>query len=245
MLDSPITELWNITKPDGETVVIADLKQWCADNDLSYFTVWGNRDGYKAVRMRCDAFSPKIEGYVHITNDLGEVLVSKNNMVHYENMSEALAQSLSNRATGHIHEMVFGNGASTSTGTGAVTYFPPNVTGQLAQLYNQTYRKVVDDLSPLNTAPTTNNLRVHHVQNTLYTDIVITCTLATSEPSGQAAFDNDPNSEAPYVFDELGLKAFDPILGNGRLLSHVIFHPVQKAANRAIEIIYTLRIYMV
>ena len=31
---------------------------------------------------------------------------------------------------------------------------------------------------------------------------------------------------------------------SGELLTHVIFHPVQKSLNRIIEVIYTLRIQM-
>ena len=47
-----------------------------------------------------------------------------------------------------------------------------------------------------------------------------------------------------FVFDEIGLRASsqDSILGNGRLLTHVIFHPVQKSLNRLIQIDYTVRI---
>jgi hypothetical protein len=173
-----------------------------------------------------------------------EVLVDKFNQIHFENMSEALALSLADRSTGHIHEMVFGNGASTVSGTGAVTYFPPNATGQTAQLYNQTYRKVIDDMSPLNVNVVDNNLRVQHTQNATYTDIVVTCTLEASEPSGQLAFDNTTDAEGSFVFDEIGLKSFAAIEGTGRLLSHVIFHPVQKSLNRTIEIVYTVRIFM-
>lgn len=186
----------------------------------------------------------KMFGHVLITDaDTGEVILDKYNAIHYENMSEALAQSLANRSAGHIHEMVFGNGASTVSGTGAVTYFPPNVTGQSAQLYNQTYSKVVDDMSPLNLSPTLNNLRVQHAQNANFSDIIVTCTLAANEPSDQSVFDNEVNSETPYVFDELGLRAYDPS-GNGKMLTHVVFHPVQKSLNRAFRIYYTVRIFM-
>jgi hypothetical protein len=159
-------------------------------------------------------------------------------------MSLAIAQSLASRTTGVIQEMVFGNGASTVSGTGAITYFPPNVVGSDAQLYNQTYSKVINDLSPLNTDPTSNYLTVNHTVNQTYSDIVCTCVLTYSEPSGQEFFDDASDNDGTYVFDEIGLKAFDPIADNGNLLTHVIFHPVQKALNREIEIVYTLRIYM-
>lgn len=188
---------------------------------------------------------PFVKGFFVIRDkDTGEILVDKFNSIHFENMSEALALSLADRSTGQIHEMVFGNGASTVSGTGAVTYFPPNVTGQSAQLYNQTYRKVVDDLSPLNVNPNENYMRVQHTQNATYTDIVITCTLDANEPSGQLSFDNATDTEGSYVFDEIGLKSFAAIEGTGKLLTHAIFHPVQKSLNRTIEIVYTIRIYM-
>lgn len=185
-----------------------------------------------------------IEGHVLIRDAAsGEVLVDKKNAIHFENMSEALALSLANRASGQIHEMVFGNGASTISGTGAITYFPPNTTGSDARLYNQTYQKVVNDQSPLNTAPSTNYIRVQHGTNNVFSDVVVTCLLDFGEPSGQELFDDGTDSESSYVFDELGLKSFDSG-GNGKLLTHVIFHPVQKSLNRTIEIVYTLRIYM-
>ena len=187
----------------------------------------------------------KFEGHVLIRDrKTGEILLDKKNAIHFENMSEALALSLANRPTGHIYEMVFGNGASTVSGIGAVTYFPPNVTGQTAQLYNQTYRKVVDDLSPNNINTSDNFILVQHTQGMSYTDIVITCTLETSEPSGQDAFDNTTNTNGSFVFDELGLKTFNSVEGSGKLITHVVFHPVQKSLNRVIEIVYTIRIFM-
>jgi hypothetical protein len=189
--------------------------------------------------------TPKIEGFVKITDrTTGEVLVDKKNAIHYENMSEAMALSLANRPNGNIHQMVFGNGASTTSGTGAITYFPPNVTGADARLYNQTYAKVVNDLSPLNIDRDENFIRIQHTANQVYSDIVITCVLGYSEPNGQEFFDDATDNDGTYVFDELGLRAFDTIAENGKLLTHVVFHPIQKSLNREIEVVYTLRIFL-
>ena len=69
----------------------------------------------------------------------------------------------------------------------------------------------------------------------------ITCLLDYGEPSGQEAFDNTTNNEAQYVFDELGLKSYSET-NQSRLLTHVVFHPVQKSLNRLIQIDYTVRI---
>ncbi len=189
--------------------------------------------------------NPKVEGFVLIRDyETKEVIVEKKNAIHFENMSEAIALSLANRVGGNIHEMVFGNGASTVNGTGAITYFPPNVTGQDARLYNQTFTKVVNDMSPLNADRSRNNIRVQHSQNAVYSDLIITCVLDYAEPAGQDFFDDATDTEGPFIFDEIGLKSFDPLPSNGKLLTHVIFHPVQKSLNRSIEIVYTLRIYL-
>ena len=45
-----------------------------------------------------------------------------------------------------------------------------------------------------------------------------------------------------FTFNELGLKTKGTSgLGKGLLLTHTIFHPVQKSTNRLIQIVYTLR----
>ena len=56
------------------------------------------------------------------------------------------------------------------------------------------------------------------------------------------AVDNNASVDGTFVFDELGLRARASTLGAGILLSHVIFHPVEKSANRVIQVIYTIRI---
>lgn len=188
----------------------------------------------------------RFEGFLTITDvDTGEIVLDTKNAIHYGNMSLTVARALANMSTGHIHEMHFGNGAATASGTGGVTYFIPNTIGRDADLYNPTYYKVIDDVSTLNSDPTNNRIDV--VMNTAsdrYTDLVFTCTLNRDEPSGQEAFDTTTNISGTYVFNELGLKAYHSVAGTGLLLTHAVFSPVQKSLNRAFAIVYTIRVFM-
>ena len=172
----------------------------------------------------------------------GEVFVEKDNAIHYENMSIAMANSLTNNGNGWIYSMAFGNGGSAVDPTGVITYLPPNTTGQNASLYNQTYAKIVNQYSAADVDPTNNYLTVLHTSGKVYTDIVTTCLLDYGEPAGQQAFDNSTNFNGEYVFDELGLQCWGGSASNLSLITHVIFHPVQKSLNRQIQIDYTLRI---
>jgi len=183
-----------------------------------------------------------VKGHIKIHDpNTGEVYVDKRNAIHYENMSIALAESLANQGQGMIYEMSFGNGGTSVDPTGIITYLTPNSTGTNASLYNQTFTKVVDDRSTSNTDPVRNKIETRHVSGTNYTDIVVTCLLDYGEPEGQDAFDTATDTENLYVFDELGLKSYSPA-GAGRLITHVIFHPVQKSLNRLVQIDYTVRV---
>ena len=185
----------------------------------------------------------KIEGFVKIHDPVsGEILLDKKNAIHYENISIALAQTLSNQGLGRIYEMAFGNGGSSVDPTGVITYLPPNTTGQNADLYNETYAKVVDGNDAADTDPTNNKMTVLHTSGTVYTDILVTCLLDYGEPPEQQAFDNSTNFNGEFVFDELGLKSWNGSADDLKLITHVIFHPVQKSLNRQIQIDYTLRI---
>jgi hypothetical protein len=197
--------------------------------------------------MSVITLSYKVEGFLKIYDpNSGEVLVDKHNAINYENMSEAIADTLSSRGYGEIYEMAFGNGGASVDETGVITYLPPNTTGQNAALYNQTYAKIVDDTSVFNLDPTRNKMTVSHTTGRVYTDILVQCLLDYGEPAGQNAFDNSTQTDSAYVFDELGLLANYGTDINGnvltRLLTHVIFHPVQKSLNRQIQIDYTVRI---
>jgi hypothetical protein len=183
-----------------------------------------------------------LQGHIKILDpETGETMVDKRNAIHYENISISLAESIANQGTGFISEMSFGNGGTSIDPTGIITYLTPNSTGTNASLYNQTYSKVVDNRSVNNLDPIRNKIETRHVSGTNYTDVVITCLLDYGEPNGQEAFDNATNQSSPFIFDELGLRAFSES-GEGRLLTHVIFHPVQKSLNRLIQIDYTVRV---
>jgi hypothetical protein len=156
-------------------------------------------------------------------------------------MSVAMVQSLSNQGQGTVYQMVFGTGGTVVDPTGLITYLTPNTIGVNSSLYNQTYFKVVDQNATENTDPVRNKMEIRHLSGATYSDILVTCTLDYGEPLGQEAFDNSQNMDGEYVFDELGLKSYDPS-GTGKLLTHVVFHPVQKSLNRLIQIDYTVRI---
>jgi hypothetical protein len=188
-----------------------------------------------------ELIEPMVRGHVKITDvETGEVLMNKSNAIHYENFSIATARSLANLSNGPIYQMSFGNGGSTVNGLGIVTYLPPNVQGQNADLYNTTYTKVVDATQ---TNSTDTYMSVVHQTNALFTDIVITCLLGFGEPTGQNAFDDATNTNSDYMFDEIGLKT-QADNNEAILLSHVIFNTIQKSLNRSLKIQYTIRIQM-
>ncbi len=183
-----------------------------------------------------------VQGHIKIYDpESKQVYVDKRNAIHFENMSIALAESLSNQGRGFIFEMSFGNGGTSVDPTGIITYLTPNTTGINASLYNQTFSKIVDDRSVNNLDPARNKTEIRHVTGTNYTDILVSCLLDYGEPEGQQAFDTATSQDNQFVFDELGLRSFLPT-GQGKLITHVIFHPVQKSLNRLIQVDYTVRV---
>jgi hypothetical protein len=188
--------------------------------------------------------SVSVQGHIKIFDpQTKEVFINKRNAIHYEHFSMAMALSLSNQGHGTISEMAFGNGGTRVDQTGIITYLTPNVVGSNASLYNQTYYKAIDANQTTDLDPARNFMETRHVMGTYYTDILVSCLLDFGEPNGQQAFDNSTNTNGDYVFDELGLRSYSPDgPGTGYLLTHVIFHPVQKSLNRMIQIDYTVRV---
>jgi hypothetical protein len=182
------------------------------------------------------------EGHIKIWDpESGIVYQDKRNAIHYENMSVAMVQSLSNQGQGTVYQMVFGTGGTIVDPTGLITYLTPNTIGINSSLYNQTYSKIVDQNSSSNVDPVRNKMEIRHVSGATYSDILISCLLDYGEPLDQQAFDNSVDMNGNFVFDELGLVSYNPN-GTGKLLTHVVFHPVQKSLNRLLQIDYTIRV---
>ena len=186
------------------------------------------------------------DGHVLIKDaDSGEVLLDKHNAINFENISEAMAGALANKTEPvsgqlyHIDKLAYGDAGTETSATGAITYKAPNVNDTDDQLHNQTYEKSVN--ASLETGDPAfdpdNKVVQSHPAGEHYTDLVITSTLDYSEPGDQRETDGDNGVTPVYVFDELGIK-----LKTGKLISHIIFHPIEKSANRRIQIVYTLRI---
>ena len=192
-----------------------------------------------------------MSGHILIKDkESGEELVNKRNAIHYGNMARIVALALNNgastdasRENAYINYMAFGNGGSSVDTSGKVLYKTPRVSEAYdasSSLYNKTYDKDID--------PGDDENKIEVITGASYTDIKMTVTLAYNEPSGQSVFDNSTNNDGDYIFDELGIftnpsdggSDFDQAV----MLTHVIFHPVQKSENRVIEIIYTIRVQL-
>jgi hypothetical protein len=182
----------------------------------------------------------KMQGHILIRDaETKEELVNKRNAIHYGNMANMIAQALTNQSGAYIHYMAFGNGATSVDSAGKVIYKAPRVSESFensATLYSRTYEKVVSN--------NTSTDKIEIITGSSYTDLKITCTLGYNQPAGQDEFDSSTTNEGTYVFDELGLLSYAVDPNDSRMLTHVIFHPVQKSANRTIEIIYTVRVQL-
>lgn len=185
-----------------------------------------------------------IDGHVLIRDyDTNEVLLDKHNAINYENFAVAIASLLSgtvDSGTGQGFEVVqmkFGNGGTVIDATGNVEYRTTNTDTKLGDLYNQTYFKIVDVDNPSNTDTTNNKVEIQTYTGQPYSDVIVTATLDYAEPTGQETTDTTTSMNGNFTFDEVALQT----AANTRL-SHICFHPIEKSANRKIQVIYTIRI---
>lgn len=192
-----------------------------------------------------DTANTVIDGHVFIKDvDTGEVLLDKHNSINLINMALAIASLLGGSSSGNFNivKVAFGNGGTEIDVNGNIEYLTPQTDTASGTLYNQTYYKMVDGSDTIN--PSENFVEVQEFVGQVYSDVVITTTLAYTEPSDQRVIDDatgdavsSSGTGSPYIFDEIGL-----ITETGSYLSHIVFHPIEKSANRKIQVIYTVRI---
>lgn len=173
-----------------------------------------------------------VKGHCKIEDDLGTVLLDRDNAVHPQNMARVISRALSNESNNWIHRIAFGNGGTDIDAAFTVTFKTPN-DGQPpdtqtwdSRLYNETYSEIIDELNPelgVDPGSADDRVGVRAGGGSLpESDIGLTGVFSTSlgltsiaeikvilnpdEPSGQ--LDNDQTStsfDSSFTFDEIGL----------------------------------------
>lgn len=208
----------------------------------------------------------KVTGHVKIQDkNTLEVLRDEFNAVHPKNMGIAIARGLSNEPKQCVYKIKMGNGGTYQGGTGEITYLPPNTVGAGpstttgSKLYNYTYTAVVDDLATgiVGVGNSVIHPATEDNAGAVYSTVVISAVISSGAGlAGQALSDSPNNTGAnltdpnfnpidptatnlanQFVFDELGLFTEDEYM-----LTHLIFSPIEKTANRELLITYTLTI---
>jgi len=193
-------------------------------------------------------------GIVKISDpDTGEVFVHQENAIHFGNLAFAVTSALEGSVDGHITYMAFGSGGTSIDSSGNISYRSPNTSNlqdASAEPYATTYwEALVDAGNSIATIAGTSN----------FSDLTSTVLIGFGQPNDanpqfeQSLVDTATTTNSTYSFDELALytgttmgdlgATFD-FAPNGRMLTHVIFHPVQKAQNRELLIEYTIRVQM-
>lgn len=174
-----------------------------------------------------------------IDKETGEVLIDKDNAIHPQNMARVIARGLAHEPNSWVYKLGLGNGGTHIDASLNISYLPPNTTGTSATLYNQTYNEVIDS-HDVSVAPGNSVISAPSPMPAITSIVTCTMELSANEPAGQASSDNTTtNPDSLYTFDELALFTNDsPPL----MISHLIFSPVEKTANRSILVTYTLTI---
>jgi len=183
----------------------------------------------------------------------GEVFVHQENAIHFGNLAFAVTNALQGSDLGHITYMAFGSGGTSIDSSGNISYRSPNTSNlqdASAEPYQTTYwEALADSGNSISTIAGTSN----------FSDLTSTVVIGFGQPNDanpefpQSPIDTATTTNSTYSFDELALytgttmgdlgPTFD-FAPDGRLVTHVIFHPVQKASNRELQIEYTIRVQM-
>ena len=173
-----------------------------------------------------------VKGHCKVEDDLGNVLLDRDNAVHPQNMSRVISRALANESNNWIHRIAFGNGGTDIDAAQTVTFKtpndgqPPDIQTWDSRLYNETYSEIIDELNPeLGVDPGSADDRVgvragggslppddgltgvFSTSLGLTSEVQIKVILNPDEPSGQ--LDNDQTSnvslDSSFTFDEIGL----------------------------------------
>lgn len=169
-----------------------------------------------------------VKGHVKIVDDLGTVILDKDNSIHPQNQARVIARALSNENNFSIYRVGFGNGGTIVDAALNISYKTsndgqsPDPTGWESRLYNETYYEIIDDSNvnigsgSAGAVPEDDPVSVEHVSGPgvrsaelgLSSTVEMNITLNPGEPTGQFITDDlgpleDPESE--FTFDEIGL----------------------------------------
>ena len=176
-----------------------------------------------------------IEGYFKITSTdtrsgTETVEYEGSNAVHPRNFSLLIAKAIAGIPDQAIGELVLGNGGSVIAADSSITYNPLRVSDSNASLYNQTYQVALTGASAVSV-----------YQGSVGTSSVVMCnaTIPASIPYDQLPSEDVPEASFSndYAFDEIGLKTID-----GKLLTHKVFSPILKTAQKEIKFVYAITI---
>ena len=167
-----------------------------------------------------------VKGHLLIKDDLGNVLVDKDNAIHPQNIARVISRALANESNYFVNEIAFGNGGTDINAALDITFNPandgqtPDIRTWDSQLHNETYREIVDDSNiSIGTGqgsasgdPTT----VEHVSGPgvfsnelgVLSQVTVNATLNVNEPTGQIASGTvaaGSNFGSTFTFDEIGL----------------------------------------
>ena len=217
-----------------------------------------------------DKLASSIKGHLTIVDKhTREVLLDKDNAIHYGNISSKIAESFIGKPSAFLNYMVFGNGGVTVDSVGSISYNDTNTSSAkapTAQLFNTTFVYEMTNYNSDNQTDTSREVNTSGIGN--YEDIECVVTLDQNTPSAAQLLDlangsNDTTlTNTSFVFNEIalytGLKNQGNKASEGDIISflgdtsderptlvtHVVFHPIQKSTNRTLEITYKLRIQM-
>lgn len=109
--------------------------------------------------MAHDSLSINVKGHCKIVDDLGTILLDKDNAVHPQNMARVFARALADESNYKIWRIAYGNGGTSINAAYQIQYNPvndgqpPDAEGWQSRLYHETYSEIVDEgnatLNPL------------------------------------------------------------------------------------------------